>query len=79
MCRVSCFHVSRECVKKLNRHCGSGSGQGVVHVQATDGNGYRDWLFYQNVFPQRESTSLMSFNGKEFTIEGLFRSLFTEL
>ena len=26
------------------------------------GNGYRDWLFYQNVFPQRESTSIMSFN-----------------
>ena len=23
-------------------------------------NGYRDWLFYQNVFPQRESTSAMA-------------------
>ena len=42
-------------------------------------NGYRDWLFYQNVFPQRESTSIMSFNGKGFILEGLFRSLFTEL
>ena len=48
----------------------------IVH---NHGNGYRDWLFYQNVFPQRESTSIMSFNGKGFTIEGLFRSLFTEL
>ena len=27
-------------------------------------NGYRDWLFDQNVFPKRESTSIMSFNGK---------------
>ena len=43
------------------------------------GNGYRDWLIYQNVFPQRESTSTMSFNGKGFTLEGSFRSLFTEL
>ena len=43
------------------------------------GNGYRDWLFYQNVFPKRESTPIMSFHGKGFTIEGLFRSLFTEL
>ena len=43
------------------------------------GNGYHDWLFYQNLFPQRESTFVMSFNGKRFTIEGLFRSLFTEL
>ena len=40
------------------------------------GNG--DW-FYQNVYPYRESTSIMSFNGKGCTIEGLFRSLFTEL
>ena len=39
------------------------------------GNGCRDWLFYQNVF----LTSIMSFKGKGFTIEGLFRSLFTEL
>ena len=37
----------------------------IVH---NHGNGFRDWLFYWNVFPQREST-----------IEGLFRSLFTEL
>ena len=29
------------------------------------GNGYRDWLFYQNVFPQRESTSMMSFMAKD--------------
>ena len=42
-------------------------------------NGYRDWLFYQKVFPQRESTSIMCFNGKGFTFEGLFRSLFNEL
>ena len=47
----------------------------IVH---NHGNGSRDWLFYHNVFPQRESTS-MSSNGKGFTLEGLFRSLFTEL
>ena len=40
---------------------------------------YRDWLFYQKVFPSRESTSIISFNGKGFTLEVLFRSLFTEL
>ena len=48
----------------------------IVH---NHGNGYRDGLFYQNVFRKRESTFMMSFNGKRFTIEGLFRSLFTEL
>ena len=48
----------------------------IVH---NHGNDYRDCLFYQNVFLKRESTSIMSFNGKRFTIEGLFRSLFTEL
>ena len=34
----------------------------IVH---NHGNGYRDWSFYQNVFPQRESTSIMFFNGKD--------------
>ena len=48
----------------------------IVHNYGT---GYGDWLFYQNVFPLRESTFIMSFDGKGFTIEGLFRSLFTEL
>ena len=42
-------------------------------------NGYCDWLFYWNVFPQREPTSVMSFNGKGFTLKGLFSSPFTEL
>ena len=50
-----------------------------IEIVHTHGKGYRDWLFYQNVFLKRESTSLMSFNGKGFTIEVLFRSLFTEL
>ena len=50
----------------------------MVIVQ-NHGNGYRDWLFYQNVFPLRESTSIISFNGKGSTLEVLFRSLFTEL
>ena len=48
----------------------------IVH---NHGNGYCNWLFYQNVFTRRESTSIMSFNFKGFTLEGLFRSLFTEL
>ena len=42
-------------------------------------NSYLDWLFNQNVFPLRESTSIMSGNGKGFKLEELFRSLFTEL
>ena len=48
----------------------------IVH---NHGSGYRDWLFYQNVFPKRKSTSIMSFSGEGFILEGLFRSLFTEL
>ena len=36
-------------------------------------NGYLDWLFHQNVFPLRESTSIMSRNGKRFTLEEIFR------
>ena len=72
-------------MEKLNRHCGSGLGEGVVHVHALDGkvhyrdNGYLDWLFHQNVFPLRESTSIMSGNEELFTLEESFRSQFTEL
>ena len=44
------------------------------------GNGYRAvGCFTRTFFPQRESTSIMSFNGKVVTIQGLFKSLFTEL
>ena len=32
-------------------------------------NGYLGWLFHQNVFPLRESTSIPSSNGKGFTLE----------
>ena len=32
-------------------------------------NAYLDWLFHQNVFPLRESTSIMSGGGKELTLE----------
>ena len=39
----------------------------IVH---NHGNGYRDSLFYRNVYPQRESSSIMSFNGKGFTLRG---------
>ena len=66
-------------MEKLNRHCVSGSGLGVVHVQAPDRIvhnmamaiviGCFPGLFYQNVFLQTESTSIMSFNGKGFTIK----------
>ena len=42
-------------------------------------NGYLDWLFYQNAFLLRESNSIMSGNGKVFTLEELFRSPFFEL
>ena len=33
----------------------------IVH---NHGNGYRDWLFYQNVF-----SSIMSFSGKGFKLK----------
>ena len=36
-------------------------------------------LYVANIFPMRESTSIMSGNGKGFTLEELFRSPFTEL
>ena len=39
-------------------------------------NGHLDWLFHWNIFPLRESTSIMSGSGKEFTLEELFRSPF---
>ena len=42
-------------------------------------NGYLDSLFRQNAFNLRESTSIMSGNGKGFTLEELFRSPFSEL
>ena len=48
----------------------------IVHNHDND---YLDWLFHQNVFSLRESTSIMSGNGKGFTLEELFRSPFTEL
>ena len=38
LCRRLFTGQRRECVEKLNRHCGSGSDKGVVHVQAPDGN-----------------------------------------
>ena len=42
-------------------------------------NGYLDWLFHQNVFPLRESNSLMCGNGIGFTFKEFSRSAFTEL
>ena len=42
-------------------------------------NGYLDWLFHENVFPLRESVSIMSGNGKGFTLKELYRSQFTDL
>ena len=48
----------------------------IVHNHDSD---HLDWLFHQNIFPLRESTSIMSCNGKGFTLEELFRSPFTEL
>ena len=38
-------------------------------------NGYLYWLFNQNVFPPRESASIMSGNGKGFKLEELFTEL----
>ena len=38
-----------------------------------------DTVHNQNIFPLRESNSIMSGNGKGFTFEDLFRSALTEL
>ena len=35
-------------------------------------DGYLDWLFHQNIFHLRKSTSIISGNGKGFTLEELF-------
>ena len=48
----------------------------IVHNHDND---HLDWLVHENIFPLRESTSIMSGNGKGFTLEELFRSPFTEL
>ena len=48
----------------------------IVHNHDND---YFDWLFHQKLFPMRELTSIISGNGKGFTLEELFRSPFTEL
>ena len=37
----------------------------IVHNHDND---HLDWLFHQNIFSLRESTSLMSGNGKGFTL-----------
>ena len=42
-------------------------------------NGYLDWFVLMEHFPLRESTSIMSGNGKRFTPEELSGSQFTEL
>ena len=47
----------------------------IVH---SHGNGYRDWLFYQNVFPYSVNVHNI-FQGQRIHTKGLFRSLFTEL
>ena len=77
---MSYFHASRECVEALNRYCGSSLSYGVTHVQALHNhdNDHLDWFFQQNIFPLRDSTFIMSGNGKGFTLEELFRSPFTE-
>ena len=40
---------------------------------------WMDTVHNQNVFPLTESNSIMSGNGKGFTLVDLFRSVFTEL
>ena len=48
----------------------------IVHNHDND---HLDLSFHQNIFPLRESTSIMSGDGKGFTLEELFRSPLTEL
>ena len=50
-----------------------------IEILHENDNGYLDWLFNQNVFPLRESASVMSGNGTGFKLEELFRSRFIEL
>ena len=40
----------------------------IVHNHDND---HLDWLFHWNIFPLRESTSIMSGNGEGFTLEEL--------
>ena len=47
----------------------------IVHNHDND---HLDWLFHWNIFPLRELTSIMSGNGKGFTLEELFKCPFTE-
>ena len=42
-------------------------------METVHNHGHLDWLFHWNIFPLTESTSIMSGNGKGFTIEELFR------
>ena len=84
--------LQRGCTEKLDRHCGSDLGQGVVHVQRSivkpkkkqnfvniSNNGYVDWLLHQNVFPLREQNSILPSKFLGFIFQELFRSPFTEL
>ena len=41
-------------------------------------NGYLGWLFHQNGYPLKESTSIMSGSGKGFTLEEIFGSPFSD-
>ena len=41
----------------------------IVH---NHGNGHLDWLFHWNVFPLRESNSIILVMAKAFTLEELF-------
>ena len=50
-----------------------------IEIVHNHDNNHLDWLFHQNIFPLRESTSIMSDNGKGFTLAELFRSPFTDL
>ena len=50
-----------------------------VEIVHSHDNGYLDWSFHQNVFPLRDSNSIMSGSGIGFTFEELFRKVFTEL
>ena len=50
-----------------------------MEIMHNNDNNYLDSLSHQNVFLMRESASIMSGNGKVFTLEELFRSSLTEL
>ena len=67
------FRLRGSACSKINS-----KGKGKTNFLSINDNGYLDWMFHKNVFPLRESNSILSPKGKGFTFEELFKNPFTE-